>query len=335
MIERIRRARTACSSDAIAAGVFPAAAVESAASAASLWRDARRHADVRRDSAPGSARHALRSGVADQGDRDDDDRDAAGRARTRCGSTSRVADVLRGMARRGSRAGRRSAICSSMRQGCRRGWSMRRRRRGASSSTRSARCRSSTRRARGRSTAISDSSCSDSSPTDRGGASLAEQFDASWSGRRREPRAATSDVRALAPISDAPRRADAADGRRRAARAHARRARCTTTTRPRSAASPATPGCSAPRRRSARSRGRCCAPRAATTEPPLPFSPALVARVHDEDARCPAARARSAGIRCCRRRRAARACRPRRSVTSGSPARRCGSIRSAIATSCC
>ena len=42
---------------------------------------------------------------------------------------------------------------------------------------------------------------------------------------------------------------------------------------------------------------------------------------------CPTARARSAGTRCCRPRRAARGCHRARSATPASPARRCGSIR--------
>ena len=51
--------------------------------------------------------------------------------------------------------------------------------------------------------------------------------------------------------------------------------------------------------------------------------------------RCRAARARSAGTRCCRPRRAARACRRAPSATPASPARRCGSIPTAISTWCC
>ena len=57
-------------------------------------------------------------------------------------------------------------------------------------------------------------------------------------------------------------------------------------------------------------------------------------RASRESRRCLAARARSAGTRCCRRRRAARACRRARSVTPDSRGRRCGSIRSWISTSC-
>ena len=55
----------------------------------------------------------------------------------------------------------------------------------------------------------------------------------------------------------------------------------------------------------------------------------------DGRARSPTARARSGGTRCCPLRRAEPRCRRRPSDTSGSPARRCGSIRSAIATSSC
>ena len=49
----------------------------------------------------------------------------------------------------------------------------------------------------------------------------------------------------------------------------------------------------------------------------------------------PGSSRRSAGTRCFRRRRAARACRQPRSATPASPARRCGSTGSGISTSCC
>jgi CubicO group peptidase (beta-lactamase class C family) len=48
-----------------------------------------------------------------------------------------------------------------------------------------------------------------------------------------------------------------------------------------------------------------------------------------------AVRARSAGTRCCRPRRAGGACLPAPSVTRASPARRCGSIPNAASMSCC
>ena len=213
---------------------------------------------------------------------------------------------------------------------------------GASSSTTSARCRSSTRRARDRSTAISGSSCSDSSPADRGGAPLAEQFDAIVVRLTPTPRRAgsvvrsggPSDVRSAAGLR-ASRRTDAADGRGRAPRARAASARSTTTTPRRSAASPGTPACSARRRRSARSRARCCAPRAATRRCRRRSRPSWSRRspTKTHGAR-QLARARlgyDAADFVVRHADVA----ARRSATSASPARRCGSIRRAIATSCC
>ena len=85
---------------------------------------------------------------------------------------------------------------------------------------------------------------------------------------------------------------------------------------------------------SAPSRAACFSAARGAIRAATPFSPAIV-RTFTTRAPSRAARARSAGIRCCRLRRAARGCRPRRSATSASPARRCGSTRNAIAISCC
>ena len=67
---------------------------------------------------------------------------------------------------------------------------------------------------------------------------------------------------------------------------------------------------------------------------PAPLSP-LSLHARRQKVACPEARARSGGTRCCRPHRAARACRRRPSATSASPARRCGSIRPAIAILFC
>ena len=83
-------------------------------------------------------------------------------------------------------------------------------------------------------------------------------------------------------------------------------ARSTTRTRGRSAARPGTPGSSAPPPRSARSPAPCCGPSPASR----PRQPRDDADVHQARPTFPAARARSAGTRCCRRHRAARGSRP-------------------------
>ena len=93
------------------------------------------------------------------------------------------------------------------------------------------------------------------------------------------------DFRPLAADQKRARRADAAAGRRFAARPDRSPARCTTTTRPRSAAPPATRGCSAPRLRSAPSRAIVLRAARGERDSPPPFSPELRRAVHDEEHR--------------------------------------------------
>ena len=108
-------------------------------------------------------------------------------------------------------------------------------------------------------------------------------------------------------------------------------AKSTTRTPGRSAAPRVMPACSERSPRSAHSRARCW-PRSPVSQSwPGPIR----MRRFIQPSEFPAARARSDGTRCCRRRRAARACLRRRSATPASPARRSGSTGSATSTLSC
>ena len=115
--------------------------------------------------------------------------------------------------------------------------------------------------------------------------------------------------RRAAHVQSAARLASAhrADGGRRAGAAGCSSAKSTTRTRGRSAAPPATRASSARPPRSAPSPARCCGRSPASRSL---ASPETMRDVHHAGRTCPAARARSAGTRCCRPRRAARSCRP-------------------------
>ena len=234
----------------------------------------------------------------------------------------------------------RCAICSSTRPGSRRACSMRRRADAASSSTTSA--PSPLEYAPRTQSIYSDLGfiLLGFLADDRGGAPLAD-CSSGWQVRRVVDVAGvgagrrTSRPFGLAPDIRGRRGADAADGRRTRGAGACSSARCTTTTPPRWAASPATPDCSAPRRQSAPSRAQSCAPLRGEAEPAAAVFAGAGPRVHDQEhgAR-QLARARlgyDAADLVVRH----AACRRRRSATSGSPARRSGSIRSAIAISCC
>ena len=199
-----------------------------------------------------------------------------------------------------------------------------------SSSARSARCRSSTRRARSRSTAIWGSCCW-LHPRGR--------RTSRWTLRGRRSRRRRMAVRLRRSRSAAStrrgrwRERTRADGARSLARTAAAGRSARREHAGRSAAPPATRDCSAPpRRRRVRARD---ARRLLGGTVDARDGRATLARFVAASRPCPAARARSAGTRCCRPRRAARGCRRARSATPASPARRCGSIPSRISTSCC
>ena len=234
--------------------------------AGALWREAFGTLTFDAGSPPATRRHDLRSRLADQ---------AVATttvvmelvAGERLRLDEPIAVRLRRVARRGSRGGHRprSARARVGTPGAARRSAAERT--AASSSTRSARCRSSTTRARNRSTAISASSCSGSSSADRGRAHARRAVRRAFTIRATGTCAA--DVRCRL-TSRARQRVRARRVRWTTTSGVAGRspARCTTTTRRRSAASPATPGCSAPRAPSARSRAPSCAARAATTSCP-------------------------------------------------------------------
>jgi hypothetical protein len=199
---------------------------------------------------------------------------------------------------------------------------------GPSSRRRSPRCRSSTRRAREPSTAIWDSSCS-------GSCSRMRARRSPPSGARRAPSTRTPS----SPHSSGAWRRTS----RRAARLHpaARLAQPLRADRRRTLARPRAAGRGARRellgaRRDRRSCGALRYRRAPSAPSPAPCSEPSPASgswpirrrcaPSPPGARCPEARVRSPGTRCCRPRRAAVDSPPRRSGTPASPGRPSGSI---------
>ena len=287
----------------------------------SLWREAFGTLTYDPDAPAADDGHDLRSRVAHEGDRDDDARDAPGRTRARCGSTTASATLLPGLARRRSRDGHgpRSARAllgpdrvSAVLPRSRRPRGVRARHLHDAARVpaahavdlqrprlhaarvhprgrwrRAARTRSSTalrRRARTR------SRC--------------------WFTPPRRWRAAHRADRSRL-LARPPARGEVHDENARGARRRRRTRRAV-----RHGAAP-----------SARSRGSCCRRSRGATH--AGAGGRRWRHVRRRARTCPAARARSAGTRCCRLRRAARGCRRAPSATPASPARRCGSIRSA------
>ena len=282
MTDAERAAAARVIAGAIAADVFPAAAVEVGSSAAPIWTES--FGTLTFDGGSPAAAVDTPFDLASLTKVIATTTIAMDLVRTRRAVARRAGGrrVPR-MARHGSRGGDRRAICSSTRRGCRRVCVDAPPAAGASSSTTSARCRSNTRRGRGRSTAISGSSCS----------GFSRRIAAA-------PRWRSSSMRHCPARPDrrtTRRRSRAVRSRGRcAARSPRRRGRWTTT---RAAA-----GCcvgevhdnyAAALGGVAGHAGlfgtapavgafarRCCAPRAATTSPP-PFSPDLVARFTREE----------------------------------------------------
>ena len=278
--------------------------------------------------------------LAHQGDRDDDRRHGAGARRARSSSTQPVAGVLRRVARRGSRGGDRPRSAGA------RLWPARspgrcRRRRPPRVRARDLRDPARVRAADAvdlQRPRVHPARVSCGGPRRRAARRAVPPY-------RGPPQADITDPGRQCPASAGPltfglpptrarRRADAADGRGSAARprsvgeVHDNYAAALGGVAGHAGLFGTAPAVGAFARAVLRA-ARASAARAA------PFSPELVAPFTDEKHASPAARARSAGIRCCRLRRAARGCRRRRSATSGSPAHRSGSIRCATATSCC
>ena len=244
--------------DAIARACSPPRHSTSGERAASIWSDAIGTLTFDATARPASARDAVRSGVADQGDRDDERRHGAGADGSAPARRAGVR-VLRGMARRGSRRRDRPRAARARVGVAGAPGRPAAGRRGASSSTTSARCRSNTRRDRRPSTAISGSSCSGFSWRIAAGrrsrsSSIADHGPPAAGARAEaigdcEP---TPDLRSSARPAIA-RRADADRWTTMRGAGACSSAKSTTTTRPPSAAPPATRVCSAPRPRSARS----------------------------------------------------------------------------------
>ena len=194
---------------------------------------------------------------------------------------------------------------------------------------RSARCRSSTRRARSRSTATSGSCCSASSSRTSASEPLGDavRSDLVGDGSRRQ----IEDLRVQSAAEwrerTAPTELDLWRGRLLQGEVHDEN----TWALGGAAGHAGLFGTAACRRRVSRGLMLDTTARDDTRAraSQTPWQPFAARRPY------PAARARSAGTRCCRRRRAARRCRRARSATPASPARRSGSIRRRISTSCC